>query len=162
VDPYYLTHKAQAIGYLPEIILAGRRLNDSMSSYVVSQVVKTMTQRDIHMASARVLVMGLSFKENCPDLRNSRVLNIVNELRDYHCEVDVFDPWVKVDEVQDSYGISPITDLVAGSYDAVVIAVAHKQFKLMGANSIRALCKPSGILYDLKYVLASNEADLRL
>lgn len=162
VDPYYLTHKAQAIGYHPEIILAGRRLNDSMGSYVVAQLVKAMTQRRIHVDGARVLVMGLAFKENCPDLRNTRVVDIVAELRDYHCDVDVFDPWITVEEAEHEYGITPITQPTAGGYDAVILAVAHQQFKAMGAPAIRALGKENSVLYDLKYVIAASEADLRL
>lgn len=162
VDPYYLTHKAQAIGYHPEIILAGRRLNDSMGVYVVSQLVKAMTQRRIHVDGARVLVMGLTFKENCPDLRNTRVVDIVSELRDYHCDVDVFDPWVTVEAAEHEYGIGPITEPEPGSYDAIILAVAHHQFKVMGAHAIRALGKPNAVLYDLKYVLRASEADLRL
>lgn len=162
VDPYYLTHKAQAIGYHPEIILAGRRLNDSMGSYVVAQLVKAMTRRRIHVDGARVLVMGLTFKENCPDLRNTRVIDIVAELRDYHCDVDVFDPWVTVEEAEREYGITPIATPTAGKYDAIILAVAHQQFKTMGAQAIRVLGKPNAVLYDLKYVLNASEADLRL
>lgn len=162
VDPYYLTHKAQAIGYHPEIILAGRRLNDTMGSYVVAQLVKAMTRRRIHVDGARVLVMGLTFKENCPDLRNTRVIDIVAELRDYHCDVDVFDPWVTVEEAEREYGITPIATPTAGKYDAIILAVAHQQFKTMGAQAIRVLGKPNAVLYDLKYVLNASEADLRL
>lgn len=162
VDPYYLTHKAQAIGYHPEIILAGRRLNDSMGCYVVAQLVKAMTRRRIHVDGARVLVMGLTFKENCPDLRNTRVIDIVAELRDYHCDVDVFDPWVTVEEAEHEYGITPIATPTAGKYDAIILAVAHQQFKTMGAQAIRVLGKPNAVLYDLKYVLNASEADLRL
>ncbi len=162
VDPYYLTHKAQKIGYHPEVILAGRHLNDSMGKYVVGQLVKAMTQRGINVGGAKILVMGLSFKENCPDLRNSRVVDIVRELRDYQCIVDVFDPWVATQEAIKEYGISPIVAPTAGNYDAIVLAVAHKQFKSMGAQAIRALGKPDLILYDLKYVLTASESDLRL
>jgi UDP-N-acetyl-D-galactosamine dehydrogenase len=162
VDPYYLTHKAQAIGYHPEIILAGRRLNDSMGTYVVAQLVKAMTQKRIHVDGARVLVMGLTFKENCPDLRNTRVVDIVAELRDYHCDVDVYDPWVTVEEAEREYGITPIDKPTAGSYDAVILAVAHHQFRAMGATAIRALGKPNAVVYDLKYVLTASESDLRL
>ena len=162
VDPYYLTHKAQAIGYHPEIILAGRRLNDSMGTYVVAQLVKAMTQKRIHVDGARVLVMGLTFKDNCPDLRNTRVVDIVAELRDYHCDVDVYDPWVTVEEAEREYGITPIDKPTAGSYDSVIIAVAHHQFRAMGATAIRALGKPNAVVYDLKYVLTAGESDLRL
>lgn len=162
VDPYYLTHKAQSIGYHPEIILAGRRLNDSMGAYVVSQLVKAMTKRRIQVNGARVLVMGFAFKENCPDLRNTRVIDIVTELRGYHCDVDVFDPWVAFEEAKREYGIAPISHLPKNNYDAIIVAVAHQEFKKMGAGGIRALGKPNSILYDLKYVLTAGESDLRL
>jgi len=162
VDPYYLTHKAQAIGYHPEIILAGRRLNDSMGAYVVAQLVKAMTRRRIQVDDARVLVMGLAFKENCPDLRNTRVLDIVSELAEYHCQVDVYDPWVSPAEAQHEYGITPINQPEAGAYDAVIIAVAHREFAAMGAAALRALGKPQHVLFDLKYVLPAAESDLRL
>ena len=162
VDPYYLTHKAQAIGYHPEIILAGRRLNDSMGGYVVAQLVKAMTKRRLQVEGARVLVMGLTFKENCPDLRNTRVVDIVAELKDYNCAVDVYDPWVSAHDAEHEYGITPIEAPAAGAYDAVIIAVAHRQFSALGAAGIRALGKPNHVLYDLKYVLAKDEADLRL
>ncbi len=162
VDPYYLTHKAQAIGYHPEIILAGRRLNDSMGAYVVAQLVKAMTKKRIQVEGARVLVMGLTFKENCPDLRNTRVVDIVAELKEYNCVVDVYDPWVSPEEAQHEYGITPIRAPESGSYDAIILAVAHHQFKDMGAAAIRALGKPGTVLYDLKYVLDPQESDLRL
>ncbi len=162
VDPYYLTHKAQSIGYHPEIILAGRRLNDSMGGYVVSQLVKAMTKRRIHVQGARVLVMGLAFKENCPDLRNTRIVDIVKELGDYNVDVDVYDPWVETEEAVHEYGITPVAKLEQGKYDAVILAVAHHQFKDMGAEGIRKLGKPEHILYDLKYVLSPAESDLRL
>lgn len=162
VDPYYLTHKAQSIGYHPEIILAGRRLNDAMGGYVVSQLVKAMTQRRIHVQGARVLVMGLTFKENCPDLRNTRIVDIVKELGDYNVNVDVYDPWVQAEEAVQEYGITPLTELEDGKYDAVILGVAHRQFKAMGAAGIRKLGKPEHILYDLKYVLLPAESDLRL
>ena len=169
VDPYYLTHKAQAIGYHPEIILAGRRLNDSMGTYVVSQLVKTMMKRRIQIDGARVLVMGLAFKENCPDLRNTRVVDIVAELKDFNCDVDIYDPWVSIDDAQQEYGITPLESMPAsqeagetGIYDAILLAVAHQQFKEMGGAAIRALGKSDHVLYDLKYVVASNESDLRL
>jgi len=162
VDPYYLTHKAQSIGYHPEIILAGRRLNDSMGAYVVSQLVKAMTRRRIHVQGARVLVMGLAFKENCPDLRNTRVVDIVNELREYNVEVDVYDPWVDIAEAQHEYGITPVDTPRPGQYDAIVLAVAHRQFAEMGPAAIRALGKSQHVLYDLKYILPADQSDLRL
>jgi UDP-N-acetyl-D-galactosamine dehydrogenase len=162
VDPYYLTHKAQAIGYHPEIILAGRRLNDSMGAYVVAQLVKAMTKKRIQVEGAKVLIMGLTFKENCPDLRNTRVVDIVAELKDYNCEVDVYDPWASAEEAVHEYGIIPIPLPNNCSYDAVVIAVAHSQFIDMGATNIRALGKANSVLYDLKYVLSPMDSDLRL
>lgn len=162
VDPYYLTHKAQSIGHHPEIILAGRRLNDSMGVYVVSQLVKAMTKRRIQVDGARILVLGLTFKENCPDLRNTKVVDIIRELREYNVIVDIYDPWADVIEAQSEYGITPIQEPEAEAYDAVIIAVAHNQFKELGATGIRGLGKPSHVLYDLKYVLAADESDLRL
>lgn len=162
VDPYYLTHKAQAIGYHPEIILAGRRLNDSMGAYVVTQLVKTMTKRRIQVEGAKVLVMGLTFKENCPDLRNTRVVDIVTELGDYNCVVDVYDPWAATEEAQREYGITPVSQPDPGGYDAIILAVAHRQFSDMGAVAIHALGKPIHVLYDLKYLLPAQDSDLRL
>ena len=164
VDPYYLTHKAEAIGYHPQIILAGRRLNDSMGSYVVAQLVKAMTKKRIHVDGAKVLVMGLAFKENCPDLRNTRVIDIVNELKEYNCLVDVFDPWADAIEAEHEYKITLIEQsaLAPKAYDAIILAVGHSQFKEMGAKKIRALGKESHVLYDIKYLLDSSESDLRL
>jgi UDP-N-acetyl-D-galactosamine dehydrogenase len=162
VDPYYLTHKAQSIGYHPEIILAGRRLNDSMGGYVVSQLVKAMTKRRIQVQGSRVLVMGLTFKENCPDLRNTRVVDIVEELAEYNIEVDVYDPWVDPAEAAHEYGITPIDSPKAGTYDGIILAVSHHQFVELGSQAIRKFGKPEHILYDLKYVLHPQESDLRL
>jgi UDP-N-acetyl-D-galactosamine dehydrogenase len=162
VDPYYLTHKAQSIGYHPEIILAGRRLNDGMGAYVVSQLVKAMLKGRIHVEGARVLVMGLTFKENCPDLRNTRVVDIVSELAEYNIQVDVYDPWVTVEEAKLEYGITPIPEPGINAYDGIVLAVAHDEFRALGAESIRQYGKTEHILYDLKYLLSAEEADLRL
>ncbi|WP_312678767.1 Vi polysaccharide biosynthesis UDP-N-acetylglucosamine C-6 dehydrogenase TviB [Stutzerimonas nitrititolerans] len=162
VDPYYLTHKAQSIGYHPEIILAGRRLNDGMGAYVVSQMVKAMLKRRIHVDGARVLVMGLTFKENCPDLRNTRVVDIISELAEYNIQVDVYDPWVAVEEARHEYGITPITEPAINAYDGIVLAVAHNEFRALGAENIRQYGKAKHILYDLKYLLSAEEADLRL
>lgn len=162
VDPYYLTHKAQSIGYHPEIILAGRRLNDGMGAYVVSQLVKAMLRKRIHVDGARVLVMGLTFKENCPDLRNTKVVDIVRELAEYNIAVDVYDPWVSVEEAQHEYGLTPISAPVEGNYDAVVLAVAHNEFKELGANKIRAFGKLESVIYDLKFILDKSDSDLRL
>lgn len=162
VDPYYLTHKAESIGYHPEIILAGRRLNDSMGEYVVSQLVKAMTKRRIHVERSRVLVLGFAFKENCPDLRNTKVVDIVRELEQYNVEVEVFDPWISPEEADHEYGIQPISLPEAGKYDAVIIAVAHNQFKELGVSGLRAFGKPNHVLYDLKYVLSAEQSDIRL
>ena len=162
VDPYYLTHKAQAIGYNPEIILAGRRLNDGMGAYVVTQLVKAMLKKRIQVEDAKVLILGLSFKENCPDIRNTRIIDIVNELKEYHIDADIYDPWIDAAEAEHEYGISPISNLENGKYDAVILAVAHEQFKAMGVDAIRALGKADHVLYDLKYVLSQAESDLRL
>ena len=162
VDPYYLTHKAQSIGYHPEIILAGRRLNDGMGRYVVSQLIKAMTKRRLQVQDSKVLVMGLAFKENCPDLRNTRVVDIVRELADYNIQVDVYDPWVDPAEAQREYGITPVDKPEPGTYDGIIVAVAHKQFTDMGAKAIRALGKDQHVLYDLKYIMSADESDLRL
>ena len=162
VDPYYLTHKAQAIGYHPEIILAGRRLNDSMGAYVVTQLVKGMIKKKIQVEGAKVLVLGLSFKENCPDIRNTKIIDIVHELKEYHMDVDVYDPWVDASEAEHEYAITPVQSVKTDTYDAVILAVAHNQFKEMGVTEIRALGKASHVLYDLKYVLETAESDIRL
>jgi UDP-N-acetyl-D-galactosamine dehydrogenase len=162
VDPYYLTHKAQAIGYHPEMILAGRRINDGMGAYVAERVVKLMTRRRIPVVDARVLILGLTFKENCPDLRNTRVVDIVQEFRSYNARVDVFDPWVDPVEARHEYGIEPIADPQAGTYDALIVAVGHRQFKAMGAARVRALGKPDAVLFDVKYVFPAHEVDGRL
>ncbi|MFC0710505.1 Vi polysaccharide biosynthesis UDP-N-acetylglucosamine C-6 dehydrogenase TviB [Azorhizophilus paspali] len=162
VDPYYLTHKAEAIGYHPEIILAGRRLNDGMGSYVVSQLIKAMLRRRIQIDGARALVMGLTFKENCPDLRNTRVFDIIQELRQYNISVDVYDPWVDAEEAQRAYDIRPLDSPLDSAYDGIILAVAHHQFRSMGAPGIRRFGKPGHVLYDLKYLLKPDEADLRL
>ncbi|HHJ13066.1 MAG TPA: Vi polysaccharide biosynthesis UDP-N-acetylglucosamine C-6 dehydrogenase TviB [Gammaproteobacteria bacterium] len=162
VDPYYLTHKAQEIGYHPEVILAGRRINDSMGAYVAEQVFKLMNRCHLQVCDSRVLVMGLTFKENCPDLRNTRVIDVIEELRSYQVNVDVYDPWVDADEAEREYGIRPIESPAAGSYDAIVLAVAHDQFRDMGAEGIRALGKPGSVLYDVKHLLPSDAVDGRL
>ena len=162
VDPYYLTHKAESIGYHPEIILAGRRLNDGMSSYVVNQLMKAMTKKRIHIRDAKVLIMGLSFKENCPDIRNSKVADIIKELKDFEISVDVYDPWVDYDEVYKEYGVKVINEIPQDSYDGIIIAVAHKEFIDMGINEIKCLGKESNVIYDLKNIFDSTETDERL
>lgn len=162
VDPYYLTHKAESIGYHPEIILAGRRLNDSMSTYVASQLIKGMLKRRIHVNGARVLIMGLTFKENCPDLRNTKVVDIVRELADYNIQIDIYDPWVSVEEAEHEYGLTPVTEPAVNAYDGIILAVAHNQFRALGAENIRKYGKDEHVLYDLKYVLSAVESDIRL
>lgn len=162
VDPYYLTHKAQSVGYHPEIILAGRRLNDGMGRYVASQLVKAMLKKRIHVDGARVLIMGLTFKENCPDLRNTKVTDIISELIEYGVDVDVYDPWVSAEEAEHEYNITPISNPERGTYDGIVLAVAHQQFIDMGSKAIRATGKAEHILYDLKYCFDEKESDLRL
>ena len=162
VDPYYLTHKAQVIGYHPEIILAGRRINDGMPIYVVSQLIKAMAHSEIQLSGAKVLVLGFTFKENCPDIRNTRVINIIEELESYKCSVDIFDPWIKRSEVEMEYNKTPVTDLTPGSYDAIIIAVGHDDFKDMGVARIRELGKNTHVLYDLKYMFDKEKTDIRL
>lgn len=162
VDPYYLTHKAQSIGYHPEVILAGRRINDGMGRHVASELVKAMLNRCIQVNGARVLVLGLTFKENCPDLRNTRIVDVVNELQDYNITVDVHDPWISAEEAKHEYDITPVAQPEPGNYDAIILAVGHNQFKAMGAQAIRGFGKPDHILYDLKYTLPKEDADLRL
>jgi UDP-N-acetyl-D-galactosamine dehydrogenase len=162
VDPYYLTHKAEAIGYHPQVILAGRRINDSMGAHVVGRLVKQMLKRRIQVDGANVLVMGLTFKENCPDLRNTKVVDIINELKDYNVNVDVYDPWVSVEGAQHEYGITPLRAPGKGKYDAIVLAVAHREFKEIGAAGLRAFGKDEHILFDLKYLLPNGDADIRL
>jgi UDP-N-acetyl-D-galactosamine dehydrogenase len=162
VDPYYLTHKAEALGYHPQVILAGRRINDGMGPYVVGQLVKHMLKRKIQVDGAKVLLLGLTFKENCPDLRNTKVVDIIKELGEYNVEVDVHDPWVSVEEAEHEYQVTPIAAPVDGAYDAVIVAVAHRQFKEMGASRIRRFGKSAHVLFDLKYVFDKDESDLRL
>jgi UDP-N-acetyl-D-galactosamine dehydrogenase len=162
VDPYYLTHKAAALGYHPEVILAGRRINDSMGGYVVGQMVKTMLKSRIQVVNARVLILGLAFKENCPDLRNTRVIDIVNELGSYNAAIDVCDPWVMPEDAQQEYGLRLVRQPQPGSYDAIVLAVAHEEFRQMGADTLHGFGKPQHVLVDLKSVLPKDASDLRL
>ena len=162
VDPYYLTHKAQSLGYHPEVILAGRRINDGMGAYVVSQLVKAMVKKRIKMEGAKVLVMGLTFKENCPDLRNTRVVDILHELKEYSIQTDVYDPWVSVEEAQREYQVIPVLKLPENHYDAIILAVAHQQFRDMGILTMRKFGKANHIIYDLKCLFSVNESDLRL
>ncbi len=162
VDPYYLTHKAQEIGYHPEMILAGRRVNDGMGAYVTEQVVKLMTKKRIAVVDAKILILGLTFKEDCPDLRNTRVVDILDEFEDYHCEIDVYDPWVNPAEAEHEYSITPIDAPKPGTYDAVILAVAHRQFKQMGLDQIKALGKSNSVIFDVKYLFPADQVDGRL
>ncbi len=162
VDPYYLTHKAQEIGYHPQIILSGRRINDEMGSYVSDRVIKLMTQKKIHVVGARILLLGLTFKENCPDLRNTRVIDIVAELDSYHASVDVYDPWVNPTEARQEYNINIIEQPLQGGYDAVILTVAHKQFLEMGIDGVKALCKKTHVIFDVKNIFQKEDVDGRL
>jgi len=162
VDPYYLTHKAQETGHHPELILAGRRINDRMGEYIIIQLTKLMTQKKIHIVDSNVLILGFAFKENCPDLRNTRVIDMVHELETYHANVDVYDPWVSGDEAQEEYDLELVNELQDGKYDAVIIAVAHNEFKEMGVEKIRKLCKPDCVVYDVKYTFGKDEVDGRI
>lgn len=162
VDPYYLTHKAQALGYNPEIILAGRRLNDRMAIHVVSKLLKAMTKKHILVAGAKVLIMGLTFKENCPDLRNTKVVDIINELKEYAIEVDVLDPRCSPDEAEREYNIHLVSNCKKDTYDAIILAVNHNEFRQLGVQKIREFGKENHILYDLKYVFAKHDVDMRL
>jgi UDP-N-acetyl-D-glucosamine/UDP-N-acetyl-D-galactosamine dehydrogenase len=162
VDPYYLTHKAIEIGYHPEMILAGRRLNDNMGSHVATELVRLMTHKRIHISGSRVLVLGLTFKENCPDIRNSKVADVIHELEKHGARVDVYDPWVDAAEAQREYAIKPVRHLRKGYYDAAIVAVAHREFKKMGAAAIRRLCRRNHVLFDVKYVFPATQVDGRL
>ena len=162
VDPYYLTHKAQVVGYHPELMLVARRINDGMGEYVARQVVRTMHAHEVHVVGSRILVLGLTFKEDCPDLRNTRVIDIVRELQQSRATVDVYDPWADPDEVEDELGFRPLSEPVPGTYEAVVVAVAHRQFRDMGDARIRSFARPGGIVYDVKHVLRTGAADGRL
>jgi UDP-N-acetyl-D-glucosamine/UDP-N-acetyl-D-galactosamine dehydrogenase len=162
VDPYYLTHKAIEVGYRPEIILIGRRINDSMGSYVADQVLKLMTKKCIHFAGSNILIMGLSFKENCPDIRNTRVVDLVEALESSNCLVDVYDPWVDKIEAFKQYSIKLIDEPLDGKYDAIILAVAHEDFKALKSNEIKKFGKVDHVLFDIKYLLTSEEVDGRL
>lgn len=162
VDPYYLIQKAQSVGYYPDVLIATRRINDAMGAYVAEQTMRLMLKKGINPINSRILILGLSFKENCPDLRNTRVVDIVHVLEEYNARVDVYDPWVDVAEAQHEYGIRLVGMPVQNSYDAVIVAVGHKQFCGLGANGVRAWCKPEGVLYDVKNVLPRSAVDGRL
>ena len=162
VDPYYLTHKAQSIGYHPEMILAGRRVNDNMGLYVAGEIIKLMTAKRIHIKGARTLMLGMTFKENCPDIRNSKVIDVVRELEKYGADVEIYDPWADGQECRHEYGVRPIKTLTPKRYDVAVIAVAHREFREMGAEGVRRLCRKNHVLYDIKHVFRAAEADGRL
>jgi len=162
VDPYYLTHKATEIGYHPEVILSGRRINDNMGSFIAEQVIQKMTKNRTHVVDSKILLMGLTFKENCPDLRNTRVVDIIECLESYNANVDVYDPWINKEEAFNEYGVKVIDEPETGAYDAVILAVAHEQFIAMGSKKLRALGKTDAILYDVKALLPKNETDGRL
>lgn len=162
VDPYYLTHKAVELGYHPEMILAGRRLNDSMAAYVVSELIQLMIQKSIQPATSNVLILGLAFKENCPDVRNTKVVDIVSALQTYQCLVDVYDPWVDPAEAKREHGIELVAELTAGNYDAIVLAVAHDDFSVLGGDGVHALGRESHVVYDIKHMLPKEQTDGRL
>ena len=163
VDPYYLTHKAQEIGYHPEVILAGRRINDSMAGYVAEEVIKLMTRRKMQVVDSRILVLGLTFKEGCPDLRNTKVIDVVRELTSYHAKVDIYDPWIDIAEAEHEYQVTPLKGQPqVNTYDAIILAVAHPEFLQLGAAGVHAFGKPQHVLYDVKSLLAKTEADGRL
>jgi UDP-N-acetyl-D-glucosamine/UDP-N-acetyl-D-galactosamine dehydrogenase len=162
VDPYYLTHKAQSLGYHPEVILAGRRLNDNMGGYIAAQLIKTMAKKQIPIAGSTILVMGLTFKENCPDLRNSRVFDIVAELQEYEIQVCVYDPWVKKKSVENYDNVVFLNSPAVGAYDAIIIAVGHDEFKVIGPEKIKALGKEKNVVYDIKSLFGVFDSDLQL
>jgi UDP-N-acetyl-D-galactosamine dehydrogenase len=162
VDPYYLTFKAQEIGYHPEIILAGRRINDKMGAYVVSRVVKEMVKKKIHVHGSNILIMGLTFKENCPDLRNTKVVDIIEEFKDYNAEIDIYDPWVDENEALHEYGLSLTKELKENTYDTIILAVAHDDFKNIGIEKIKKFGKSENIIFDMKHLFPSNCVDGRL
>ena len=162
VDPYYLTHKAIEVGYNPEMILAGRRLNDNMGIYIADQVSKLMIKKRIHVADANILIMGLTFKENCPDLRNTRVIDLVSEFENFNCKVDVYDPWANQAEAYREFGITPVSEPINSNYDAIILAVAHQEFKQMTLNQIKAFGKDNHVIYDVKYIFEAYQVDGRL
>ncbi|PWR00222.1 Vi polysaccharide biosynthesis UDP-N-acetylglucosamine C-6 dehydrogenase TviB [Leucothrix pacifica] len=161
VDPYYLTYKAQALGYYPDVILAGRRINNGMGKFIVERLIKAMVKKKIEVVGSRVLVLGLSFKENCPDIRNTRVIDVIRELNDYDMNVDIHDPWVDGDEAKDKYGVDVCVNPEKSAYDAVVVAVSHDEFKSL-TSDVRNFGKPDHIVFDLKYILDKQDSDLRL
>ena len=162
VDPYYLTHKAQEVGYSPQVILAGRQINDSMGQYVAMQIVKKLSQQKIHIDESKVLILGFTFKGDCPDVRNTKIIDIVKELQSFNVNVDVFDSWADKQEVKDYYGIELIDDLQKNFYDGVIIAVDHSEYKSQGIDYVRSLLKPNSVVYDVKHVFDEKDSDIRL
>ena len=162
VDPYYLTYKADSIGYHPKIILAGREINDNMGDHVASELVKELNKKDIEIKNAKILIMGLTFKENCADIRNSGIQSTIVKLKEFNCNLDLYDPWVDIEEIKETYNISPHSKLNQNTYDGIIIAVAHEEFKKMGIKTISNLCKKNHVIYDLKYLFSKGEVDLRL
>ena len=163
VDPYYLTHKAEEVGYHPEVILAGRRINDFMGEYVADQVVKLMLKKNIAVHDSKILILGLTFKENCPDIRNTRVVDIINELKEYHCNVDIYDPWIDIEEAKKEYGVECLTNKPArGQYDTIILAVGHQRFLDLGIADIKAFGKLLSVVYDVKSLLPKGSTDGRL
>ena len=162
VDPYYLTYKAESIGYHPKIILAGRKLNDNMGAHVASELVKEMEKRNIQINGAKILIMGLTFKENCADIRNSGIKNVIKKLQEFNCNLDFHDPWANRDEIKEIFNVYPHSELSQNTYDGIVIAVAHEKFKKMGIKAISNLCKKNHVIYDLKYLFTKNQTSLRL
>ena len=162
VDPYYLTHKAKEVGYNPEMILAGRKINDGMGLYVADEVSKIMSKKNIKIAGANILIMGLTFKENCPDLRNSRVFDLIKQFKIFKCNVEVYDPWINKVQASKEYNIQTINKPKNGKYDAIIIAVSHDEFKLLSEKQIRSFGKSNHVLYDIKYLLKAKETDGRL
>ncbi len=162
VDPYYLTHKAENIGYHPKIILAGRELNDNMGNFVASQMIEAMRKKNIKISGAKILIMGLTFKENCADTRNSGVKKVIDELKNHGCNLDLYDPWADIEDVKRDYGICSKSSLVSSTYDGILIAVAHDKFRSMGLKKISDLCKENRVIYDLKYLFSADQVDLRL
>ena len=162
VDPYYLTYKAQSIGYHPEIILSGRRINDNMSSHIAEKVLRLMTRKKIQVVNSNILMMGLTFKENCPDIRNTKVVDVIAELDGFHANIDIYDPWANADDVKAEYGLNLVDTPKDGHYDAAVICVSHDQIKAMGIEKIRALCKTEHVIFDVKYLFDKDQVDERL
>src|SRR5690606_24184498 len=162
VDPYYLTHKAQSLGLHPEIILAARRLNDRMGEYVATQLIKEMVKKRIQVTGSKILVMGLSFKENCPDIRNTKIVDMVKALKEYELDIAIYDPWVNKEEARLEYGLAPVDELKNNEYDAIILAVAHDQFRQMSALEVHNLGKNKHVLFDLKYIFGKENSDLRL